>query len=60
MTPKGKDSWRREKHSYSNGCGCQNQWVLILGSHFRTDFTGWIESDVHSGYDLDFDTWLNG
>ena len=26
-------------------------------THFRTYFSGWIESDVHWGYDLDFDPW---
>ena len=26
-------------------------------THFRLYFSGWIESDVHWGYDLDFDPW---
>ena len=26
-------------------------------THFRTYFSGWIESDVHWGYDLGFDPW---
>ena len=30
-------------------------------THFRTDFSGWIESDVHWGLtDLDFDPWPYG
>ena len=29
-------------------------------THFRTCFSGWIESDVHWGYDLDFDPWQTG
>ena len=29
-------------------------------THFRTYFSGWIESDVHRGrIDLDFDAWPN-
>ena len=36
-------------------------WVktngTILTTHFRTFFRGWIESDVHWGYDLGFDPW---
>ena len=26
-------------------------------THFRTYFSGWIESDVHWGYDLDLEPW---
>ena len=26
-------------------------------THFRTYFSGWIESDVHWEYDLAFDPW---
>ena len=36
------------------GRGCQHQWDTILvgefTTHFRTYFSGWIESDVHWGY----------
>ena len=39
----------------------QNQWhhfgVGEFTTHFRTYFSGWIESDVHWGYDLAFDPW---
>ena len=38
----------------SPGCGCQNRfgipcWLELVNSPpiFRTDFSGWIESDVH-------------
>ena len=37
----------------------QNQWynfrVGEFTAHFRTYFSGWIESDVHWGYDLAWD-----
>ena len=29
-------------------------------THFRTYFSGWIQSDVHWGHDLDFVPWPNG
>ena len=39
----------------------QVPWPLskrVLGSHFGiTDFGGWIESEVHGGYDVGFDPW---
>ena len=47
------------------GCG-SNHWyhsgVGEFTTHFRTYFSGWIESDVHWGYDLalDFDPWPVG
>ena len=47
------------------GCGGQNRFGIpfwLVGeftTHFRTYFSGWIESDVHWGYDLDFDPWPN-
>ena len=43
------------------GCGCQHRFGIPFWSvgefttHFRTYVSGWIESDVHWGYDLDFD-----
>ena len=41
----------------------ENQWDPILDeftTHFSTYFSGWIESDVHWGYDLAFDPWPYG
>ena len=41
------------------GCGT-TPMVPLWGrctTHFRTYFSGWIESDVHWGYDLAFDPW---
>ena len=40
------------------GCGCQNRFGIpfwLAGeftTHFRTYFSGWIESDVHWGYGI--------
>ena len=31
--------------------------IGVITTHFRTYFSGWIESDVHWGFDLDFDPW---
>ena len=52
------------KETESYGCGGQNRFGIpfwLAGeftTHFRTDFSGWIESDVHWGLtDLDFDPW---
>ena len=45
------------------GCGSTPFWDPILvgigefTAQFRLYFSGWIESDVHWGYDLDFDPW---
>ena len=45
--------------------GCHNRFGIPFWgigeftTHFRTYFGGWIESDVHWGYDLDFDPWPN-
>ena len=35
--------------------GIQFWLVGEFTTHFRTYFSGWIESDVYWGYDLDFD-----
>ena len=42
------------------GCGSQNRFGIpfwLVPPMERTDFSGWIESEVHWGYDLDFDPW---
>ena len=43
-----------------NGCGSKpfGDPIWLVGeftTHFRTNFSGWIESEVHWWYDLDFD-----
>ena len=44
------------------GCAVLGSHFGVFGAptHFRTYFSGWIESDVHWGYDLDFDPWPFG
>ena len=52
-----------ESPAKGNGCGCQNTWLIPVWGVFggcttilRPTLVG-IESDVHWGYDLDFDPW---